>query len=510
MYLHALCILLGDSLCVSSGQVVHKDCRRSYCHPNIKRKGVTEIIPSSPRTRQTGKDAFNFETKCFFCGTHAQYDHRKRGTEVFRVKTLEFQQTVKEHCKTRNDEWGNVVLGRLEYAQDLPAVEARYHSSCSSNFRTGYNIPVQFQACTDDFPAGLSSRKKGRPTKTSAENAFKQVIEYFESNSENLISLYELISEMKVLCGDEAYSVVYMKKKIIEHFGGAVMISEMNGRKDVVTFRSTADAVLYAFYKKGRDNDIESEKAAIIKTAAKLVLNDIKDIEASKIEYPSTEEIMSVESNQKCVPESLHQFLNQIIDHKKKERKVISLAQAIVQAAVPRKLIAPLQLGLGVQMHHQFGSKSLIDTLNSLGFCSSYQEIQRFETSAAVTQGIEMTRKGNQFTQFVADNVDHNTASLDGNGTFHGMGIISATTPKVEHKSPILRIHTTSEDLIAVGKIHIQFYEQKCNNMDALIFERLALPMVADRTGYSSKLKELETAHQGNVENVAVSGSNRP
>ena len=29
-----------------------------------------------------------------------------------------------------------------------------------------------------------------------------------------------------------------------------------------------------------------------------------------------------------------------------------------------------------------------------------------------------------QCLQYVADNVDHNIATLDGHGTFHGMGII--------------------------------------------------------------------------------------
>ena len=31
----------------------------------------------------------------------------------------------------------------------------------------------------------------------------------------------------------------------------------------------------------------------------------------------------------------------------------------------------------------------------------------------------------NGFTKFVADNVNHNTDTLDGKGTFHGMGIIA-------------------------------------------------------------------------------------
>lgn len=36
------------------------------------------------------------------------------------------------------------------------------------------------------------------------------------------------------------------------------------------------------------------------------------------------------------------------------------------------------------------------------------------------------------FTQWVADNVDHNVITLDGQGTFHGMGIIAISTPQDE------------------------------------------------------------------------------
>ena len=36
-------------------------------------------------------------------------------------------------------------------------------------------------------------------------------------------------------------------------------------------------------------------------------------------------------------------------------------------------------------------------------------------------------------TQFNGDNVDHNTAAIDGHGTFHGMGIIVSTITNANH-----------------------------------------------------------------------------
>ena len=67
--------------------------------------------------------------------------------------------------------------------------------------------------------------------------------------------------------------------------------------------------------------------------------------------------------------------------------KRASIGQAIMQAARPRVLLAPLKIGLDVQLHHHFASRLLIDSLHRLGFCYSYQEVQTFEKNAAVTQG---------------------------------------------------------------------------------------------------------------------------
>ena len=37
------------------------------------------------------------------------------------------------------------------------------------------------------------------------------------------------------------------------------------------------------------------------------------------------------------------------------------------------------------------------------------------------------------FLQWSAENVDHNSRTLDGRNTFHGMGIIAAVTPPVKN-----------------------------------------------------------------------------
>ena len=91
-----------------------------------------------------------------------------------------------------------------------------------------------------------------------------------------------------------------------------------------------------------------------------------------------------------------------------------------------------------VGVHKHYGSRFLIDSLHSHGFCSSYSEVQKFERSAALFQGTDIPELNDAdesvFIQHSADNVDHKIRT----NTFHGMGIIVAVTPKLNRKFIIL------------------------------------------------------------------------
>ena len=57
---------------------------------------------------------------------------------------------------------------------------------------------------------------------------------------------------------------------------------------------------------------------------------------------------------------------------------------------------------------------------------------------------------------FAADNVDHNIVTLDGKGTFHGMGMIAAFTPGKQTKKIIPRLKTTDLNIVEKTKIDIK------------------------------------------------------
>ena len=94
--------------------------------------------------------------------------------------------------------------------------------------------------------------------------------------------------------------------------------------------------------------------------------------------------------------------------------KTASLGQVIMQTTCCRVLLAPLQPGLSVQMHHHFASHFLINTLSHHGFSCQYTEVQKFEKNAALVQGTDIPGLlPSTFVQYAADNVDHNIQTLD-------------------------------------------------------------------------------------------------
>ena len=69
-----------------------------------------------------------------------------------------------------------------------------------------------------------------------------------------------------------------------------------------------------------------------------------------------------------------------------------------------------------------------MNTLNKLGFCSSYTEVQHYESSSANHQVVDLNGlQGYSFLHYSADNVD---GTSDGLNTFHGMGIIVSDSSK--------------------------------------------------------------------------------
>ena len=60
-----------------------------------------------------------------------------------------------------------------------------------------------------------------------------------------------------------------------------------------------------------------------------------------------------------------------------------------------------------------------------MGYCWSFKTACKYEKAAAMALGTDIPKTEESFIQYVADNVDHNVCTIDGYGTFHGIGMIS-------------------------------------------------------------------------------------
>ena len=74
----------------------------------------------------------------------------------------------------------------------------------------------------------------------------------------------------------EPYSVKYMRKKLLEHLGDSIVMTNINGRADAVTFRNSVPNILQTFYNTPKLDDEVIEKRRIIRTAAALMKADVK------------------------------------------------------------------------------------------------------------------------------------------------------------------------------------------------------------------------------------------
>ena len=318
--------------------------------------------------------------------------------------------------------------------------------------------------------------KLGCPEELDRTEAFLEVANFLEENDDEQITISDLISKMEaILDGSEysAYSRVHMRSKLKEHFGDNIVIAHINGKSDVVTFRNTAATILQDFYNSRQKPDLSTEKIRLVQTASKLIKSDIKLVETENNCYPSYDDF---ESQDKCIaflPETLRILLEGLIVGKGAKMKIASIGQEIIQASRPRVLLAPLQFGLGVQMHHHFGSRFLIDALLCHGFCCSYNEVQQFERNAAFSHNTDIPNYRSEFVQYAADNVDHNSRTLDGHNTFHGMGMIVAITPENQCTKPIPRVKVTYKDVAIVGRVPIYFHKQERLGTEAIKFENL-------------------------------------
>jgi len=466
-----------DDVVARPSQRVHKKCRNSwtndYAIKQALKRSAESSSPVKKKRLRVNSGPYDPKKDCFFCGREivkGTHGHDERNSEVH---TKCFPSTILKTCKERSDDWAHIVEGRIEYFdKDLHAFDCVYHPQCSTYFRQGHDMPVQFRTEPRRKP-----KQVGRPKNEDRLKAFLKVCDYFEENDDEQMTISDLVRKMGEYLLDEGsipYGSQYLKQKLKERYGDSIYIAEGEGLEDVVTMRVKASKILRTYFKSAKGDDAESQKRAIIATAAKLLKCDIKaDIPSVTDRYPSSQSL-KLDTALDYLPISLRTMLDQLFVGTDKAEKVAAIGQSIIQAVRPRAVVVPLQIGLSTQLHHLYKSRFLIDTLSVMGFSSSYMEVQRFLKNAADAVAPQLLERGSFGTVlFAADNVDHNIITLDGRGTFHGMGMVAATTPGQVTTHAVRRKNISNLNLKEMSQVDIIDYRFSTFARRNIMFEIL-------------------------------------
>ena len=79
-----------------------------------------------------------------------------------------------------------------------------------------------------------------------------EVARYVEENDDEQITINDLIDLMQeklANCEHEAYGYKHIKTRLLKHFGKKIICTEIKGKPNVVTIRTTARLVLQDYYK---------------------------------------------------------------------------------------------------------------------------------------------------------------------------------------------------------------------------------------------------------------------
>ena len=195
----------------------------------------------------------------------------------------------------------------------------------------------------------------------------------------------------------------------------------------------------------------------ILRKAALILRKKIDRIPA-RSNYPSPNEV-SLNDSRSFVPTSLRTFILWLLDksalfnsvtetqNPEIDRYSITLSECIIFCARRGRnaITPPFHYGLMLELHHKYGKKLLIQTINAYGFCAPYDELRYLLTAIAekelqnnktiyVPSEIVKKSEGGCIIQEGDDNVDWNTGTIDGKNTYHAMARVLFQTVDMKYK----------------------------------------------------------------------------
>lgn len=436
----------------------HSKCRRDYTNSkNIasvnkrqseSQSGDGEPPKKSKRLSRETTSSFSWDDHCFICG---EVEKRDKPLSKVNMRPLQVRERVLNAAVARSDE---TVIQRLLFVEDIFSKNARYHRVCYKLYSNERNI---------------EAHKRKTASNIESSNHEKAAIEVYDTfkatlDAGSLVLLPEICKRYKEIL--ISYGVdpavasqtrsFFVKEKLNSLYSEVISFHSQKGMPDVVCSNLISVGQMMAkvqdILKSGQciqyENWCETDDSEdkILHNAVGILRNDIDKIPATT-EYPSYNGV-DFNASEAFVPESLKKMLQWLFDKSAYNsadpdyespvdvmRKSVTLAECLIYCTRRGKnqVIPPFHVGFMAQMQHDYGSRTLVETLNSYGMCGNYDELRMFQTAIAEDQitraedGVYVPpeiipkRDGGSLIQEGDDNVDINVETVDGKNTYHSM-----------------------------------------------------------------------------------------
>ena len=458
-------ILKGDTVIK-----FHQKCRANYtnkrniqmaerntgtCADGVTDDGATGSGPTVglSRLRRYDTSQFDIRSGCFICGKSHSWKEKLSNVSTGTGATT--RQRVLDAAIQRND---YEIQMRMLSNTDLFAMDAKYHRSCYSHYISLNNIKA------------ASARAK--VDKSDNACAFKSLCKEIEETvlSKTIsITTVSVLNERLVAISAEVNSKTNescttwrLKEKLQKHFGDRISFIVQPGKSDLVCSGdiTVAEALKHVVRLQLHVNEIgecelessddvnSEEDTVVLHKAAGIIRKCIGDITFQSDRYDSSGN-METKKCKDFVPNRLYDFIALCTSKKdfdsatsyesetdmgNIEMRVLAICHNMISLVC--KIRTPITFGLGVKLHHDHGSRELIDDLSSLGHSRPYDEVRRFLTAIALDQlstksdvhiprDISVYDPENVKTTVDAtiDNFDQNEQTIDGKNTTHSMAV---------------------------------------------------------------------------------------
>lgn len=374
------------------------------------------------------EDATEVDSNCIICGL--RYKKNKRKTHNLKI------------CKT-NDEDQKKQIADIFFNKDnfdkynycLNAKELNYHKICLLQYYKPNSVSIS--ADQDCIRQKLACDRK-----RIHNTAFKCIVDFVQNHIitsnevHSLTDLYEIYTkEFKKENSDKQDVIEYTKEYVCnllkDKFKGGIDIVLFKQQRYLCSDKETAFREL----KSQQENDISYKLKKIAIELRDIILSiEINHLPKHNISEDNI-------SNGECeIPEQLYNFIRVLVysDQANGNKsgntvRINSICHNIMYCMFNGRVKPSTHLGLGLVLKSKTNCRQVVDILNKLGYCPSYNVLEEIEAESAyyissnkslLPYGL-VPKNNKLYTATAFDNYDKCIDTMTGNNTMHDtVGIV--------------------------------------------------------------------------------------